>query len=146
MNQRTCNIIMACKGHCEYADKGSTLIDFVKIYLGKECDYPWEKYTDGQIRSILLEALYDFINGANNPGFELRQLFYQYPIRDPSLSERICTMFELTQVREAGQYVNGFTKELIEQSDIDLGARCVQTNPKRIITKELNSIPTVKIY
>lgn len=39
MKQRTCNIIMACK----YANEGSTLIDFVKIYLGKECDYPWKK-------------------------------------------------------------------------------------------------------
>lgn len=123
MKQRTCNIIMACKGNCKYAAEGSTLINSVKIYLGKECDYPWKKYTDGQIRSILLEALYDFINGADNPEFELRQLFYQYPFEDPSLNERICIMFELTQVREAGQYVNGFTKELIDQSDIDLGVR-----------------------
>lgn len=121
MEQRTCNIIMACKGHCKYADEGENLIDFVKIYLGKECDYPWKDYTDRQIRSILLEALYDFMSGADNAGYELRQLFYEYPTHDPSLMERICTMFQLTRVRKNHEYTNGFTQELIDQSEKDLG-------------------------
>lgn len=121
MEQRTCNIIMACKGHCKYADEGKSLIDCVKIYLGKECDYPWEKYTDRQIKNILLEALYDFMNGADNAGYELRQLFYDYPTHDPSLMERICIMFQLTRVRENHEYINGFTQELIDQSEKDLG-------------------------
>lgn len=121
MTQRTCNIIMACKGHCKYADDGKSLIDVVKIYLGKECDYPWENYTDRQITRALLEALYDFIDGAENAGYELRQLFYEYPAQEPSLAERICIMFQLTQVRGDHAYINGFTQELIDHSDKDLG-------------------------
>lgn len=124
MEQRTCNIIMTCKGNCSYAAIADTLVDAVKIYLGKECDYPWEKYSERMIESILLEALYDFMNTATRPGYELRQLFYQYPTHNPTLSERICTMFQLTQVKKKSngvyQYMNGFTDVLIKQSESDL--------------------------
>ena len=124
MEQRTCNIIMTCKGNCGYAAMADTLVDAVKIYLGKECDYPWEKYSERMIESLLLEALYDFMNTATRPGYELRQLFYQYPTHNPTLSERICTMFQLTQVKKKSngvyQYMNGFTDVLIKQSESDL--------------------------
>ena len=124
MEQRTCNIIMTCKGNCGYAAMADTLVDAVKIYLGKECDYPWEMYSERMIESILLEALYDFMNTATRPGYELRQLFYQYPTHNPTLSERICTMFQLTQVKKKSngvyQYMNGFTDVLIKQSESDL--------------------------
>lgn len=124
MEQRTCNIIMTCKGNCSYAAIADTLVNAVKIYLGKECDYPWEKYSERMIESVLLEALYDFMNTATRPGYELRQLFYQYSTRNPTLSERICTMFQLTQVKEKScgvyQYMNGFTDALIKQSESDL--------------------------
>ena len=124
MEQRTCNIIMTCKGNCGYAAMADTLVDAVKIYLGKECDYPWEKYSERMIESILLEALYDFMNTATRPGYELRQPFYQYPTHNPTLSERICTMFQLTQVKKKSngvyQYMNGFTDVLIKQSESDL--------------------------
>lgn len=124
MEQRTCNIIMTCKGNCGYAAMADTLVDAVKIYLGKECDYPWEKYSERMIESILLEALYDFMNTATRLGYELRQLFYQYPTHNPTLSERICTMFQLTQVKKKSngvyQYMNGFTDVLIKQSESDL--------------------------
>lgn len=120
MEQRTCNIIMVCKNHCKYAEEAETLVDAVKIYMGKECDYPWKSYTDGQIKGVLLEALYDFINGASNPGFELRHLFSDSVFMPDALSERICSMFAQTQVRDGANYVNGFTEHLIKQSDIDM--------------------------
>lgn len=121
MEQRTCNIIMVCKNNCKYTEEAKTLVDAVKIYMGKECVYPWKDYTEGQIKSILLEALYDFINGASNPGFELRQLFSDSVFFPDDLSERICLMFAQTQVRDGVNYVNGFTESLIKQSDIDMG-------------------------
>lgn len=50
--------------------------------------------------------------------------FYQYPTHNPTLSERICTMFQLTQVKKKSngvyQYMNGFTDVLIKQSESDL--------------------------
>lgn len=120
VQQRTCNIIMACKGHCEPAKNAETLMDCVKIYLGHECDYPWENYSNKMIESVLREALYDFMTDATNPGHELRQLLCDYPTKEPSLSERICTMFQLTQVKNNDGYMNGFTQELIDQSRQDL--------------------------
>lgn len=125
MTQRTCNIIMTCKGVCKYAEEADSLVDAVKMYLGRECDYPWEKYSDRMIESVILEALYDFMDTASHPGYELRQLFYQYATYNPSIAERICTMFQLTQVKERiGEIhvcTNGFSQKQLDQSEIDLG-------------------------
>lgn len=89
--------------------------------MSNECDCPKEYYKGKLLERILLEALYDYIDGAINPGFELRQLFQQYALREPSLSERICTMFQLTEVQCDCVYVNGFNSILIAQSRKDLG-------------------------
>lgn len=67
-------------------------------------------------------ALFDYMAGADKPGYELRQLLQQYATRDPNLSERIYTLFQLAQVRDDNRYVNGFTDKLLRQSEIDLGA------------------------
>jgi hypothetical protein len=75
------------------------------------------------MESILQNALFDYIANADKPDFELRQLFQQYALREPTLSERICTMFQLTRVRnDDGSYANGFSDELIAQSETDIGA------------------------
>lgn len=121
MEQRTCNIIMCCKGHCQLEGAGETPMEAIASYMSNECDCPKEDYKGKLLERILLEALYDYIDGAVNPGFELRQLFQQYALREPSLSERICTMFQLTWVQSDCVYVNGFNSILIAQSRKDLG-------------------------
>lgn len=122
MEQRTCNIIMCCKGHCNLPGADDTFMGDIAAYMSHECACPKENYKGRLMESILEEALFDYLNSANKPGFDLRQLFYQYALRDPSLSERICTMFQLVIVRDNfGQYTNGFTDKLIAQSEIDLG-------------------------
>ena len=59
--------------------------------------------------------------GVDKPGYELRQLLQQYATHDPDLSERIYTLFQLARVRDDNGYINGFTDELLRQSEIDLG-------------------------
>lgn len=121
MEQRTCNIIMCCKGHCNLDGADNTLMGDIAAYMSHECGCPKEDYTGRLMESILREAMFDYIASADKPGFELRQLFQQYAVRDPSLLERICIMFQLTQVCDSNGYVNGFTEELIKQSEKDLG-------------------------
>lgn len=122
MNQRTCNIIMCCKGHCKIVSPHVDPLIAVAAYMGKECDYPKEDYTYAMLDSIMREALYDYINYADNPGFELRNLLHQCRSLEPQMAERISIMFRLTQVRNDDGYVNGFTEELLKQSEIDLSA------------------------
>ena len=123
MEQRTCNIIMCCKGHCKLSNAGETAMDAITAYMSKECLCPKEDYKGALMESILQNALFDYIANADKPDFELRQLFQQYALREPTLSERICTMFQLTRVRnDDGSYANGFSDELIAQSETDIGA------------------------
>lgn len=124
MEQRTCNIIMCCKGHCQLEGAGETPMEAIAAYMSHECACPKEDYKGRLMESILEEALFDYLNSANKPGFDLRCLFHQYALSDPSLSERICTMFQLVTVRSnSGQYTNGFTDKLMAQSEIDLGGK-----------------------
>lgn len=124
MEQRTCNIIMCCKGHCQLEGAGETSMEAIAAYMSKECACPKEDYKGWLMESILREAMFDYIAGADKPGFELRQLFYQYATHEPSLSERICTMFQLTRVRNDDEsYANGFSDKLLAQSEKDLGGK-----------------------
>lgn len=126
MEQRTCNIIMCCKGHCQLDGAGETPLEAIAAYMSNECACPKEDYKGALMESILRNALFDYIAGADKPGYELRQLFQQYALREPSLSERICTMFQLTSVRnDDGGYANGFSDKLLSQSDKDLGGKIV---------------------
>ena len=118
MEQRTCNIIMCCKGHCKLAGENAPPLEAIAAYMSAECACPKEDYTGKLMEMILREALFDYMAGADKPGYELRQLLQQYATRDPNLSERIYTLFQLAQVRDDNRYVNGFTDKLLRQSEI----------------------------
>lgn len=122
MNQRTCNIIRCCKGACELVSETTQPMDAIAAYMSKECGCPVRDYKGRLMESILMEAMFDFFSTADNPEYELRQLFHQYANHEPSLNERICTMFQLTKVYDhaEGKYVNGFTDELMARSEKDL--------------------------
>jgi len=82
MEQRTCNIIMCCKGHCQLEGAGETPMEAIAAYMSHECACPKEDYKGALMESILREALFDYIATADKPGFDLRQLFYQYALRE----------------------------------------------------------------
>lgn len=123
MDQRTCNIIMCCKGHCHLpGGKDQGPLKAVAAYMSHECACPIEDYKGRLMESILREALYDYFGTAENPAFSLRQLLDRWPgTEEPTLSQRIASMFSLARVNRNGQPVNGFTDELLAQSRIDLG-------------------------
>ena len=123
MEQRTCNIIMCCKGHCKLEGAGDTPMESIAAYMSHECGCPKEDYKGNLMESILREALFDYFATADKPAFELRQLLQQYASYNPSLSERMITVFQLSKVRDDNGYVNGFTDKLIAQSEIDLGGK-----------------------
>lgn len=115
MEQRTCNIIMCCKGHCKLAGENAPPLEAIAAYMSAECACPKEDYTGKLMETILREALFDYMAGADKPGYELRQLLQQYATHDPDLSERIYTLFQLAKVRDDNRYVNGFTDKLLRQ-------------------------------
>lgn len=120
MEQRTCNIIMCCKGHCNLDGADNTPMGSIAAYMSHECACPQKDYRGKLMESILREALFDYMASADKPGYELRQLLQAYASYEPSLSERIVTMFQLTRVRDENGYANGFTEELLAQSRKDL--------------------------
>lgn len=120
MKQRTCNIIMCCKGHCNLDGADGTMMGDIAAYMSHECGCPKEDYNRWLMGQVLRDALFDYIDGANSPGSELRQLLYQYATKEPGISARICTLFQLVHVRNGDCYVNGFSSDLIKQSQIDL--------------------------
>ena len=107
MEQRTCNIIMCCKGHCKLAGENAPPLEAIAVYMSAECACPKEDYTGKLMETILREALFGYMAGADKPGYELRQLLQQYATHDPDLSERIYTLFQLARVRDDNGYING---------------------------------------
>lgn len=109
MTQRTCNIIRACKGtlYPEIENR----IDRVKAYMSEECDCPIEHYTDNIIESIIINAVYDYIDTCDRPSTFLR-LINDCIERDLNMVEKICIAFTLVQVKRSdGEYINGFKEE-----------------------------------
>jgi hypothetical protein len=104
---------MCCKGHCKLAGENAPPLEAIAAYMSAECACPKEDYTGKLMETILREALFDYMAGADKPGYELRQLLQQYATHDPDLSERIYTLFQLAKVRDDNRYVNGFTDKLL---------------------------------
>lgn len=121
MNKRTCNIIMASKGSLPMflnsVNDEHTQIERVKKYMSEECDCPIDHYTDEIMDDILFEAMCDYIDTCDRPSFFLRQIKEVKRLldKDRSLAEKIAIAFDLVEVRDKNKYVNGFTKELLEE-------------------------------
>lgn len=79
MEQRTCNIIMCCKGHCKLAGENAPPLEAIAAYMSAECACPKEDYTGKLMEMILREALFDYMAGADKPGYELRSFFSNMP-------------------------------------------------------------------
>lgn len=120
MTQRTCNIIMCCKGNDKYGYRADPIYS-IKKYLSHGCDCSESVYTFDILENILFDALMDYINGVKNPGFVLWSIREDGKYKN-TLLEKIIAMFTLVQVREGDDfhYINGFTEELINQSKEDL--------------------------
>lgn len=111
MTQRTCNIIRACKGSL-YSEIDNR-IERVKAYMSEECLCEKECYTDEIMESIMIEAVYDYIDTCDRPSSFLRQI-RECVAKNISLTQKICIAFTLVQVRRDGEYINGFKEEFFK--------------------------------
>ena len=115
MTKRTCNIIRACKGSL-YPEIESR-IERIKTYMSEECCCPKECYRDDVIESILMNAVYDYIDTCDRPSTFLR-LMNDCVALHLTLTERICIAFTLVKVRGDNGYVNGFKEEFFKEETI----------------------------
>lgn len=117
MTHRTCNIIMCCKGN--YSFYAKDMKDAIKKYMAKECNCDISVYTDGVLHGIIMTALKDYIDGVKKPSYVLWSIEEDGKWCD-TLDDKIMSMFQHVQVRDDSGCVNGFTEELLKQSEIDL--------------------------
>lgn len=118
MTQRTCNIIMICKGNYKYY--ANDTVDAIKRYMAHECAVDKSIYDYGNLfNSILIEAMLDYMNSmTQRPSVFMREFFHWF--NEQPLTQNIIDSFALTQVRDNGGCINGFTEEMMEQSAREL--------------------------
>lgn len=109
MQKRTLEIIAVCKGDTRY-DSQTGLVDAVKNYMSDTCLCDKVLYTDNRLENILVTAFYDFVDVCDRPSFFLKQL-EEFKWLDPSLTGRICAMFQSVEVWDGYKYVNGFNAD-----------------------------------
>ncbi len=112
MTQRTCDIIWICKH-----SQDDALTD-IASYMSNLCMCPVEAYTETVLLHILTEAIYDYIDGCDKPSFFLKTLARVYGLLNNLTSaELITNTFALVDIMDNGFYVNGFTQELVANSE-----------------------------
>ena len=152
MDQRTCNIIRCCKGSCHIPfPKDGPLERYpetrrsIAAYMSRECATPMEDYDGHLMEQVLKEAMFDYIDTADKPSSDLRNLFCWSSLTDePTMCQRIMSMFQLVQVfdTKAQEYRNGFTEALIAQSKKDLAA---EGDPAWTM-KDRHMVPVLEAY
>ena len=97
MDERTCNIIRACKGIL-YPDIDDRLMR-VKTYMSEECGTDINAYSDESMRIIVKNAMYDYIDTCDKPSAFLRLI---YDCIDPeiNLTEQICCSFTYVRIKD----------------------------------------------
>lgn len=118
MQQRTCNIIMCCKGRGLGQNTRSKIVN----YITEECGWIEAQMSDEQIRSILLHACIDLYDSVVDP--EEFRMFLQdlFLSRGDEFLQHVFTAFALIPVKnDAGTYINGFSEKLLKRSAEVLG-------------------------
>lgn len=113
MTERTCNIILACKGSL-YPQIDDRILR-IKTYMAGECGCDIDTYTDEVMESILKTAMYDYIDTCDRPSTFLRSM---YDAIEPKIGliEKICCAFTFVRMKDSltNEYVNGFKKEFFK--------------------------------
>lgn len=114
MTQRTCNIIMACKGRICKEEKDA--LTRVKHYMAEECGCSLDAYTEDRINGIMLDAMCDYLDTCDRPSAFIKSLSDIAFREKYTRGEQIASAFELVQVKNDGQYINGFSETLCSNS------------------------------
>lgn len=110
MTERTFNIIRCCKGKLYPEVEGA--LDRVKMFIAEECDCSVDDYGWFELKQIMQEAAFDYIDTCDKPSAFLRSILGNR-VHGMHMALVICNAFKEVRVRdESGNYVNGFTEEL----------------------------------
>ena len=110
MEQRTLNIINILKGNTKYYRlyEDMDAIESIKQYMADECAYKVEWYTEKDMFDIIYDAMLDYLDHCDKPSYFMRQLGEVMRGRLDSITRDIAIALTLVQVRDNGNYVNGF--------------------------------------
>ena len=125
MEKRTFNIIMISKGNHNFG-KELTRKQAVAHYMSQICGNSIETYTDRVLRSIVWDALMDFMTDCESPShflYSLKNARYWgdwSPREDVDDIDAILIAFQTCEVRSPGDHkcVNGFTEEMLSRIDL----------------------------
>lgn len=113
MDKRTVEIIMMLKGHSKVKPAQTLKESFIR-HLSYLYDCPEKYYTDDKLWSVIREAVQDTLSSCSNPGQIKAFMFDYFEARKWNEElEAFISALRLIQVREKGEFINGFTKEII---------------------------------
>ena len=112
MDQRTLNIIYICKSHTKYWDGADNLLEAVRNYIADECGLETQDLTDSHMLEIMYDAMSDYLDNCDSPKAFMWQLKDVLMRDSENLPLRIGIALSLVQVRNNGNYVNGFDERL----------------------------------
>ena len=115
MDKITCEIIMLLKGHSKIAPEGNPKKSLAR-YLSYLYDCPEEYYTENELWSSVRQATIDFLGSCTSPG-QVRAFMYRV-FENRSWYDELesyISALRNVQVRENGEYINGFSKELLRE-------------------------------
>lgn len=112
MEQRTLDIIRICKGTTKY-NQNDTVYNGIRRYMSDECMMEPDYYADEDIDYILWEAMKDYLDHCDKPSFFMWRLKDVMDKYNWEIYPAIAVVFgAYTQVRDNGNYVNGFDDRL----------------------------------
>lgn len=107
IHKRTIDIIKICKER-----NFDSCVEYVIDYMSKSCKCPKEYYNESIIQNIMFEAMCDYIDNCDKPSSFLRVLKETYDLKfiksNQTFSEAIGIAFQLVQIKNENEYINGF--------------------------------------
>lgn len=126
MKQSTANVIGICKEiSCKYCSASirrnvAGLMANEAVLWGAN-KVTADHYTDEEIDTYIKNAFLDFVKTADSHSMIVNATFFNSINNRSSEIDKIIWAFKNVQVKnENGEYINGFTKEIVDQLEIDI--------------------------
>lgn len=120
MTELTAKVIMVCKAHYDERttewvnSKNLDVMEQLRWWLSSYTGAPLTCIPDDDIKAIVAGAMIDYLNSCSNPGQIFGEVFDRIG-RGYDSFHALVTTLRLVKVRtNANDYINGFSKELIE--------------------------------
>ena len=116
MEKRTVEMILILKGHSKIKYANTLKQSFVK-FLAYLFDNPEYYYPDSVLSYIVQDAVKDALSSCSDPG-QIRAFMFNYfeARKWHDELEAFISALQQMQVKNGEQYINGFTKEVVEDT------------------------------